>query len=900
MQQHFVIKQINTTRMSRKERAEVENEVAVLSRLKCPNIVAYVDSFHYRGAFCIVMEYADGGDLESAIKARRGKLIPESQVLDWFIQICLALKYIHNRKILHRDLKPANIMLSRGGVIKLGDFGIAKVLSNTADLARTAIGTPYYLSPEICREEKYNNKSDIWSLGCILYEMCSLRHAFEARNMKELVKAIMRGRVAPLPSGYSGGVSELVTACLQLDPRKRPRVDRILQHPILQARIDTHLADDAARAEMEHTVIHGLRPMKDLPRVRSKSSLDSGGKDSSSVASASRAAPSLRPAGSHRSSRPSSVVSRRSSLEERAAAYREQQRRAEEKLRQAAVARKAAMERFRAEEKARRDRANAAALARAQERRRSEEQRRKQAAEAARERAKAKEKELEAARARAAARVAAERSALKAAKERALAKQRAAAQRLSSARSSRSRDSVSTGSSASSNRKASVHRPPSIRSKLEGEAAAARRAKVASAARAKLPEWEAQLQGVLHRHGAKPSSYSGARAHHRPSSRSSDDGRKPPVPVQHKPKPSFAAAPRPDLREHINKLRMEQQRKPGMQPLDPPVALPKSRYAARPALDMGAMGLSKEPSRPTVGAGKPLAAKPPPSASPTPQPVKTSPVISPAMKRNPKHGFVPAPKLPDRTSDPVAALMRSIQEVEAAQEGVPRVHRPPLLEQDELELTLSPSPPRATQQHRAAAPRSLDLQSKEESSIDLSDDDDDDEDPEVVKADVTMRQAREDIDRARLMASMARVSGAARPAPSAGAKAAPARAEEDDDDEDDAPARGAMGDDEEWVDSDGEDGPSEPALGAVDSAATEDDADVDYSGPHIKGDVAYIRKVLVDAVGEPTLRQACMHLATLDMVQGFERARKSLGRDFEHLLPLVQRIVVSAQAHRNR
>ncbi|CAE7543109.1 NEK1, partial [Symbiodinium sp. KB8] len=271
-QQQFVIKQINTTRMSRKERAEVENEVAVLSRLRSPNIVAYVESFHHRGALCIVMEYADGGDLEKTLQKRRGRLLPEDMVLDWFIQICLALKYVHNRKILHRDLKPANIMLSTSGsgppVVKLGDFGIAKVLSNTMELARTAIGTPYYLSPEICREERYNNKSDIWSLGCILYEMCSLKHAFEGRNMKQLVQSIMKGRVAPLPRGFSSGVSELVGACLHRDPRRRPRVDRILQHPLLQKRIDAHIGDDAARAELAHTVIHGLRPMRDLPVVK--------------------------------------------------------------------------------------------------------------------------------------------------------------------------------------------------------------------------------------------------------------------------------------------------------------------------------------------------------------------------------------------------------------------------------------------------------------------------------------------------------------------------------------------------------------------------------------------------------------------------------------------------------
>jgi len=112
---------------------------------QCPNIVGYVDSFMHRGSLCIVMEYADGGDLEKIIKSRRGRLLSESNVLDWFIQLCIALKYVHNRKVLHRDLKPANIMMTAKGIVKLGDFGIAKMLDSTAALAATATGTPYYV-----------------------------------------------------------------------------------------------------------------------------------------------------------------------------------------------------------------------------------------------------------------------------------------------------------------------------------------------------------------------------------------------------------------------------------------------------------------------------------------------------------------------------------------------------------------------------------------------------------------------------------------------------------------------------------------------------------------------------------------------------------------------------------
>jgi len=602
-----VIKQINTTRMSRKERAEVENEVAVLSRLRCPNIVAYVDSFHYRGSLCIVMEYADGGDLEKTLKGRRGKLLPEPQVLDWFIQICLALKYVHNRKILHRDLKPANIMLGTAGsgppVVKLGDFGIAKVLSNTMELARTAIGTPYYLSPEICREERYNNKSDIWSLGCILYEMCSLKHAFEGRNMKGLVRAIMRGKVAALPRGFSPGVTELISACLHRDARRRPRVDRILQHPLLQARIEAHLGD-AARAELAHTVIHGLRPMRDLPVTRPDAPQlappPAARPVSAAPAPAARvAAPSSRPVVGLRRpvpvaaapSRPRvaapSVDPRRGYVAapgarygagdrgrivaERARALREQQKRAEEKLRAAAEARRRAVERLRREDKARRARAEERAkeavlrrqdeaerrkskerkLARARAEAEAEDRRRRRAraarAQAAKEEAEARvrsaraqeeERELEERRARrrraeaahskreaearkeeeAEARRRRRRRAEAAEAERAAERRREraaeaaeaprgsgrAAQRRGSARSSDSEGRSRAGRADS--------RPSMIRARLAGNTAAARRARVVGAARARLPEWERQARAAAERGAAKkPSSASGAR-----------------------------------------------------------------------------------------------------------------------------------------------------------------------------------------------------------------------------------------------------------------------------------------------------------------------------------------------------------------------------------------------------
>ncbi|XP_075053875.1 serine/threonine-protein kinase Nek1 isoform X2 [Mixophyes fleayi] len=237
----YVIKEINISRMSNKEREESRREVAVLANMKHPNIVQYRESFEECGCLYIVMDYCEGGDLFKRINTQKGVLFSEDQIVDWFIQLCLALKHVHDRKILHRDIKSQNIFLTKSGTIQLGDFGIARVLNSTVELARTCIGTPYYLSPEICENRPYNNKSDIWALGCVLYEMCTLKHAFEAGNMKNLVLKIIRGSYPPVSLHYSYDLRNLLSMLFKRNPRDRPSVSSILEKPFIFKRIEKFL-----------------------------------------------------------------------------------------------------------------------------------------------------------------------------------------------------------------------------------------------------------------------------------------------------------------------------------------------------------------------------------------------------------------------------------------------------------------------------------------------------------------------------------------------------------------------------------------------------------------------------------------------------------------------------------
>ncbi|XP_011919594.1 PREDICTED: serine/threonine-protein kinase Nek5 isoform X6 [Cercocebus atys] len=253
---HCVIKEINFEKMPIQEKEASKKEVILLAKMKHPNIVAFFNSFQENGRLFIVMEYCDGGDLMKRINRQRGVLFSEDQILGWFVQISLGLKHIHDRKILHRDIKAQNIFLSKNGMVaKLGDFGIARVLNNSMELARTCIGTPYYLSPEICQNKPYNNKTDIWSLGCVLYELCTLKHPFEGNNLQQLVLKICQAHFAPISPRFSRELHSLISQLFQVSPRDRPSINSILKRPFLENLIPKYLTPEVIQEEFNHMLI---------------------------------------------------------------------------------------------------------------------------------------------------------------------------------------------------------------------------------------------------------------------------------------------------------------------------------------------------------------------------------------------------------------------------------------------------------------------------------------------------------------------------------------------------------------------------------------------------------------------------------------------------------------------
>jgi len=254
-----VIKQIIVQDMNQKEKDDVLNEANILSKLDHQNIIKFYDLFESKKpkhSINIVTEYADGGDLSEKIKERKNKNnnFSESEILDYFTQICLAIKHIHEKKIIHRDLKSGNIFLMKTGLVKLGDFGISKKFMKTMEKAKTMVGTPYYLSPEIISGNPYDAKSDIWSLGVLLYEMMTFKMPFNANNFSMLVAKIQRGNYIPPPSIYTKDLRELVSKCLTLEPERRPSIQEIIRMPIIQNRIKSFLDEVQYNKEFSKTI----------------------------------------------------------------------------------------------------------------------------------------------------------------------------------------------------------------------------------------------------------------------------------------------------------------------------------------------------------------------------------------------------------------------------------------------------------------------------------------------------------------------------------------------------------------------------------------------------------------------------------------------------------------------
>lgn len=206
------------------------------------------------------MEFADGGDLLQQINLhkRRGALFSESQVWNMATQVLKGLKALHDLHILHRDIKSANVFMCRDGTVKLGDLNVSKVAK--AGLVYTQTGTPYYASPEVWKDQPYDSKSDLWSVGCVIYEMVTLQPPFRGNDMGDLYRKVTKGHYAELPTTYSPDLSGLVRTLLQVNPVLRPSCDRLLGMPM----VIRHMTGQNEESGEQSSLLSTIKVPRDL------------------------------------------------------------------------------------------------------------------------------------------------------------------------------------------------------------------------------------------------------------------------------------------------------------------------------------------------------------------------------------------------------------------------------------------------------------------------------------------------------------------------------------------------------------------------------------------------------------------------------------------------------------
>ncbi|ETV97527.1 NEK protein kinase, variant [Aphanomyces invadans] len=244
----LVWKEVDYGHMDEKQKQLIVSEVNILRELKHPHVVRYLDRVIDKQStkIFIVMEYCEGGDLSRLIKRHRrdGTFVDEAFIWKVLTHMYLALKECHRHKesnlvkpILHRDIKPGNVFLDAEGNAKLGDFGLAKELSSESKFAHTNVGTPYYMSPEMVNDMTYDERSDIWALGCLIYELAALVPPFDATNQLALAKKINAGKFSRIPDMYSEDLFQAIRWMLHRQRSRRPRIEDLERVPLLARRL---------------------------------------------------------------------------------------------------------------------------------------------------------------------------------------------------------------------------------------------------------------------------------------------------------------------------------------------------------------------------------------------------------------------------------------------------------------------------------------------------------------------------------------------------------------------------------------------------------------------------------------------------------------------------------------
>jgi serine/threonine protein kinase len=255
----FVAKLTALKDLSDRDRSNTINEIRCLSMCNHPGIIRYVDEEQTQDHYALVMEYADGGDVGQVLKnqANNKRHLQEHEAMFVFLQIALAVHYLHSKNILHRDVKCANALMFTSGLVKLADFGFSRMYeeSLSARNARTFCGTPYYVAPELWEGKCYGKKADVWSCGVVLYEILNLKRPFVAGTLRQLMEKVRKGDYDPLPESYSTDMRDLCARMLTVDVKQRPTLSELFCIPYVHSSLQELLRSLRANERVPRAIV---------------------------------------------------------------------------------------------------------------------------------------------------------------------------------------------------------------------------------------------------------------------------------------------------------------------------------------------------------------------------------------------------------------------------------------------------------------------------------------------------------------------------------------------------------------------------------------------------------------------------------------------------------------------
>ena len=268
----YALKSVILSNLPKNQQESSVNEVRILASVHHQNVISYKEAFwdDNTSSLNIVMEYADDGDLYTKIKKMKEEKIffEEKTIWDYTIQIIQGLKALHDKNIMHRDLKSENIFLTKNYKCKIGDMNVSKVLKEK--LLMTQTGTPYYASPEVWMSKPYSFKSDLWSIGCVIYEMCELKTPFTGKDMDDLFINVCMNKTERINKRYSDDLWFMIKKLLEVNVDKRYNCKQFLECDIVKNKInefnsiENNNEESVDNSLLLNTII--FRDIKDIKR----------------------------------------------------------------------------------------------------------------------------------------------------------------------------------------------------------------------------------------------------------------------------------------------------------------------------------------------------------------------------------------------------------------------------------------------------------------------------------------------------------------------------------------------------------------------------------------------------------------------------------------------------------